>query len=95
MMYLFLVIVGDRSGMSYYSDRAVSERVNLSNVATAREELINADLIAYTRPLYQVLSLPKSFTISPVIKTVEKSKDNPASEEEVSDIINSFRGGKR
>lgn len=93
MMYLFLVTVGDRSGISYYSDRSVSERINLKSVSAAGQELVDADLIAYARPLYQVLSLPKSFTVSAVIKTPEKSDEPPASEKEISAIINAFRGG--
>lgn len=57
-LYLFLICVGDKSGVSYYSDSAVRQRVNVANIQQAREELINADLIAYDKPLYQVLSLP-------------------------------------
>ena len=57
-LYLFLICVGDKNGVSYYSETAISQRVNLDSVSQARQELINADLVDYDKPLYQVLSLP-------------------------------------
>jgi hypothetical protein len=60
-LYLFLVTVSDVQGLSYYSDRAIGQHLHLDAVAlaAARQQLIDADLIAYRRPLYQVLSLPE------------------------------------
>lgn len=58
-LYLFLVTVGDAQGLSYYSDAALGRYLKLDPLplASARRELIQADLVAYQRPLYQVLSL--------------------------------------
>jgi hypothetical protein len=58
-LYLFLVTVADGQGLSYYSDQAISRLLPLDGpaLARARQELIAARLIAYQRPLYQVLSL--------------------------------------
>lgn len=58
-LYLFLVTVGDAQGLSYYSDAALCRHLKLDSLqlAAARRELQQADLIAYRRPLYQVLSL--------------------------------------
>jgi hypothetical protein len=58
-LYLFLVTVADGQGLSYYSDPAIGRLLPLdaSGLAHARQELIAARLIAYQRPLYQVLSL--------------------------------------
>jgi hypothetical protein len=58
-LYLFLVTVADGEGLSYYSDAAIGRLLPLDAVrlAGARQELIRARLIAYQRPLYQVLSL--------------------------------------
>lgn len=58
-LYLFLVVVGDGEGLSFYSDRAIVERLAFSQeaIVTARRELVAAGLIAYRQPLYQVLSL--------------------------------------
>jgi hypothetical protein len=60
-LYLFLVTVGDVHGLSYYSDAAISRHLNLeaAALAAARQQLIQADLIAYQKPLYQVLALPE------------------------------------
>ena len=58
-LYLFLVTVGDAQGLSYYGEQALESKLGLSVAAivAARAELIRAGLIAYERPLYQVLAL--------------------------------------
>jgi hypothetical protein len=58
-LYLFLVTVSDGQGLSYYSDAGITKLLPLDEprLARAREELVRARLIAYERPLYQVLSL--------------------------------------
>lgn len=60
-LYLFLVTVADVQGLSFYSDAAVGRHLALDQVSlsAARQQLIRADLIAYRKPLYQVLSLPE------------------------------------
>ena len=60
-LYLFLVTVGDVQGLSYYSDAAISRhlKLDLLQLSAARQQLLQADLIAYRKPLYQVLSLPE------------------------------------
>jgi hypothetical protein len=58
-LYLFLVTVSDVEGLSYYSDQAICRRLRMepTTLAAARLHLQKADLIAYQKPLYQVLSL--------------------------------------
>lgn len=58
-LYLFLVTVADAEGLSYYSDGSISRMLTLDVLALqrARQELLAAQLIAYQKPLYQVLSL--------------------------------------
>lgn len=58
-LYLFLITVGDHQGVSYYSDYAIGRNLGFSSMplAQARDELTQAHLIAYERPLYQVLEL--------------------------------------
>ena len=55
-----LVIVADAQGLSYYSDATLSRllQLDLLQLAQARGQLIAADLVAYQKPLYQVLALP-------------------------------------
>lgn len=66
-LYLFLLTVADSRGLSFYSDTGIARFLTLDSVAlsAARTELIAADLIAYRRPHYQVLSLPDSSTPPP------------------------------
>lgn len=58
-LYLFLVTVADGQGLSFYSDAGICRLLSLEGPALVRvrQELIRARLIAYERPLYQVLSL--------------------------------------
>jgi len=58
-LYLFLVTVADGQGLSYYSDAVLIRRLSLSpaGLSQARDELVRIGLIAYRRPLYQVLAL--------------------------------------
>ena len=58
-LYLLLVTVADGSGLSYYSDQGICQLLPLdaAALAAARRELIAAGLIAYQKPLYQVLAL--------------------------------------
>ena len=58
-LYLFLVTVADAQGLSYYSDRSLSQRLSMDEncLAAARQDLIRIELVAYKHPLYQVLAL--------------------------------------
>ena len=58
-LYLFLVTVADGQGLSYYADPTICRLLPLDPEALcrARQELISNLLIAYQRPLYQVLAL--------------------------------------
>ena len=58
-LYLFLVTVCDGQGLSYYSDASIGRLLRLDGAgrARARRELIDAGLIAFASPLYQVLAL--------------------------------------
>ena len=59
-LYLFLVSVGDAQGLSYYSDASLCRHLHLDplQLTASRRQLEQADLIAYRKPLYQVLALP-------------------------------------
>lgn len=58
-LYLLLVTVADAQGLSYYSDEKAAGLLSLSgsDLREARRQLVQADLMAYERPVYQVLSL--------------------------------------
>lgn len=59
-LYLFLVLAGDRDGVSFYAyDKICSTLgVRLDEYVAARNALIDKDLIAFDGTCFQVLSLP-------------------------------------
>jgi hypothetical protein len=58
-LYLFLVTVADAQGLSYYADPSLCQRLSMTSteIHQARQALITRGLVAYHRPLYQVLAL--------------------------------------
>lgn len=62
-LYLVLVTVADAQGLSYYSEATLSRLLQLEplQLAQARQQLVAGDLLAYQKPLYQVLALPRTF----------------------------------
>jgi hypothetical protein len=58
-LYLFLLTVADAQGLSFYSKPSLCRRLSMSETTLhqARQELIERHLLAYRRPLYQVLAL--------------------------------------
>lgn len=61
LLYLFLILVSDRYGLSYYSYDATCTLLGLSvnEYMEARDGLIKKDLIASDGTLFQVLDLPE------------------------------------
>ena len=70
-LYLFLVTVSDARGLSYYGDDSIMNRLgmDLTTLEQARNNLVHIGLIAWKKPLYQVLSLD-TFVKEPVAPTV-------------------------
>ena len=60
LLYFFLILVSDRHGLSYYSEKTIctSLRILPEAYTRARQGLIEKDLIAYDGILFQVLELP-------------------------------------
>jgi hypothetical protein len=58
-LYVLLVCASDAQGLSYYSAPRIAQLLSLEPAALseARRELIGLGLIAYQKPLYQLLSL--------------------------------------
>lgn len=61
LLYLFLVLVADRRGLSFYGYDRICSLLGLilDEYIRARDELIDDDLIAFDGRLFQVLSLPE------------------------------------
>ena len=77
LLYLFLVLVADRHGLSFYSyDKMCTLlRISVDEFILARDGLIEKDLIAFDGRTFQVLSLPEPRAQPPSIKRREKMKD--------------------
>ncbi|MBT8331591.1 MAG: hypothetical protein KJP06_04610 [Deltaproteobacteria bacterium] len=88
-LYLFLVTVGDAKGLSYYGDQSISKHLCMDQSAleAARANLINIGLIAWQKPLYQVLSLDSALREK---KAPRSNMDNALS---LGDILKIARGG--
>jgi hypothetical protein len=68
LLYIFLVLVADRNGLSYYSFDKICALLALSldEYLLARNALIHKDLIAFDGHLFQVLALPSTPLRQPV-----------------------------
>ncbi len=68
-LYLFLVTVSDADGLSWYSEPALCRVLSWTplQLSHVRDELREADLVAYRKPLYQVLDL------SPIPVTLKRA----------------------
>jgi hypothetical protein len=61
LLYLVLVAVSNRDGVSFYSDERLEELLEIHQnheLTGARDELVARDLIAFKDGVYQVLDLP-------------------------------------
>jgi len=60
LLYLFLIIVSDRNGISFYSYDAICTllQITVDEYIEARNALIKRDLISFDGTLFQVLDLP-------------------------------------
>ena len=61
LLYLVLVAVANRDGVSFYSDERMEELLEIHHrheLTGARDELMARDLIAFKDGVYQVLELP-------------------------------------
>ena len=97
-LYLFLVTVSDADGLSYYSDEAIRNYVHLTDclLPQARAELCSAGLIAYSRPLYQVLSLDEGFQPQGYVPVLENPSIRGKSDLlSIGDILRQAIGGAK
>lgn len=58
-LYLFLACVSDDKGLSFYGDQSIMVRLSMDQqvLNEAKSGLIKNSLIAWQKPVYQVLSL--------------------------------------
>jgi len=60
-LYVFLECVSDPEGLSFYSEERICEYLNfsLNGLWKARDALVDAGILLYRRPIYQLLNLPQ------------------------------------
>ena len=65
LVYFFLVLAGDRYGLSFYSCDSICGLLKISTdrYLRARDALIEKDLIAFDGSLFQVLDLPAALPV--------------------------------
>ncbi len=88
LLYLFLILVADASGLSYYANSTICRflGMNRRQLEHYRQILIDKDLIVFEAPLYQVLELPTG----PTEKTVAADSASSSSPSSFSDLIDSL-----
>jgi hypothetical protein len=67
LLYFFLAAASDKDGLSFFSDLSIAGRLRMTegSLERSRVELERHDLIAYEKPLYQVLSIAEPFSPPP------------------------------
>ncbi len=82
-LYVFLVLVSDRNGLSYYAYDKICAllRLSLDEYIFARDQLIENDLIAFDGRLFQVLALPDKAPQAPkpLVSEADMNTHDPAS----------------
>ena len=73
LLYFFLVLAGDRYGLSFYSYDSICSLLQMSmdQYLQARNALIEKDLIDFDGTIFQVLDLP---LVAPTSNSSTKSK---------------------
>jgi hypothetical protein len=82
-LYFFLVLAGDRNGVSFYAYDKICSTLAVSpdEYVAARNALIDKDLVAFDGTCFQVLSLPPSPVVRPrpaLTTQDDLERDDPA-----------------
>ena len=95
-LYLFLVAVADADGLSWYSEEALCRQLSCgaTELQSARTELLRAGLIAYRKPLYQVLDL-SPVPIPPPVCAIRSGQSHDGEPVAIGTILQHILGGAR
>jgi hypothetical protein len=79
-LYFFLLLAGDRNGLSFYHYDSICSvlECSLDEYVEARNGLIDKDLVAFDGTRFQVMSLPSkpSARASPPLRTLHDMQDH-------------------
>jgi hypothetical protein len=97
-LYFFLVLAGDRAGISFYGYDAICTalQMTLDDYVEARNGLIRRDLIAFDGTRFQVLSLPEkplAIPARPLRTAAELEEHDPATIRRL--LVDELGGGSR
>lgn len=90
-LYLVLVTVADAEGLSYYSDATLERMLHMEHaqLLRTRQQLCQAGMLVYDKPLYQILSLELPLEASGVREPAARSGQGLP----VSEILRRIVGG--
>ena len=82
-LYFFLVLAGDRAGVSFYSYNRICATLEMSpdDYVVVRNALIDRDLVAFDGTRFQVMSLPPHPVVqhrAPLVTQEDMERDDPA-----------------
>ncbi len=91
LIYLFLVAVSDRQGLSFYHDDRICSllKIDLAALGEARALLMERSLVAWRSPVYQVLSLPPQpvLPLSPEERLLRQRQSSLAYIKKIQEVI--------
>lgn len=94
-LYVFLCVVADRAGRSWYSDGRLVQQIRTASLAGARRHLVEAGLIVWEPPVYTVLEVPQAEAMTPQYVSVQQvptaETERPATAEEIARLNDEFR----
>lgn len=95
ILYLFLVLVADRKGVSYYAYDKICTltQMSLDEYIEARDFLIDQTLVAFDGQAFQVLPLPKA-PAAPIEQKTSSSSRRDRHPEELSQIFSRIWKGQ-
>lgn len=80
LLYFFLVLAGDRNGVSFYGHDAICTLLDMTNdvYLVVRNGLLEKDLITFDGRRFQVLSLPDAprYTAATPLRTAEDFEEH-------------------
>jgi len=82
-LYLFLLLAGDRNGVSYYAYDRICSALEMTpdDYVSVRNRLIDKDLVAFDGTRFQVMSLPEapvSMSSAPLVTPEDFEDPDPA-----------------
>ncbi len=87
-LYLFLITVGNNDGVSWYSDKSLCSQLccGEETIRHYRRHLVDSGLIAWRRPVYQVLDLsPASYDTTTFSQLLRESVHRNSKSDEGAD----------